>query len=137
MCSSFIKLTATDVAGGDNMAFVIPLIPPLELFVKPTSRVADDSRFGGTTGLLGGIGGGTPRPNNGKAAGFFFIVLEHNSVDDDDDAAGVTPAWIGSWCLLAATEDVVAVELDTAGETTAAVDAFDSLRGITWFITLR
>lgn len=36
-------------------------------------RVTDDSRLGGTTGLLGGIGGGTPRPW-GKVAGVFLIV---------------------------------------------------------------
>lgn len=37
-------------------------------------RVTDGSRFGGTTGLLGGIGGGTPRPRPGSAAGVFLIV---------------------------------------------------------------
>lgn len=76
----------TDEAG-DNMAFVIPLSVAVAalptLFVKPASRVVDCSRFGGTTGLLGGIGGGTPRPPiNVNAIGLFFIVL------DDTTCAG-------------------------------------------------
>lgn len=77
------------------MAFVIPhsvavaVAAPPTLFVKPASRVVDCcSRFGGTTGLLGGIGGGTPRPPiNVNAIGLFFIVL-----DDTTCAAGGTIA---------------------------------------------
>lgn len=51
-------------------------------------RVTDDSRLGGTTGLLGGIGGGTPRPG-GKAAGVFLMV---------DTSCGTPPDLLSICC---------------------------------------
>lgn len=40
------------------------------LLLLATSREDDPSRFGGITGLLGGMGGGTPRPSGGFVADF-------------------------------------------------------------------
>lgn len=52
---------AADAAAGDCIDVTLPI------------RVTDGSRFGGTIGLLGGIGGGTPRPS-GSVAGVFLMV---------------------------------------------------------------
>lgn len=70
--------TATPVAIGVG-AVASPPRPPADVVVIEAApgvipiRVTDDSRLGGTTGLLGGIGGGTPRPS-GNVAGVFLMV---------------------------------------------------------------
>ena len=54
------------------------------------SRVAEDSRFGGMTGLFGGIGGGTPLLLVGSAgvpvAIYFFVILFPAPVAFDAEA---------------------------------------------------
>lgn len=96
--------------------------------VTRPSRVADGSRFGGTTGLLGGIGGGTPRPN-GKAAGFFFMVDRCGLTADGADAnCGICLLSVGLTTAVAVLAATTAAPGDDAADVT---DAFDSLRGVT------
>lgn len=73
--------TATPVAIGDaTTAAAAELMVTLAtagvgacIAVTLPIRVTDGSRFGGTIGLFGGIGGGTPRPS-GSVAGVFLMV---------------------------------------------------------------
>lgn len=42
--------------------FALPVVAVAAIVTPANRRVADGSRFGGMTGLFGGMGGGTPRP---------------------------------------------------------------------------
>lgn len=64
-------VAVTPVAGGTAASFD-PFVAPV------TSRDDEPSLFGGMTGLLGGIGGGTPRPNGGFVADFLPPGLPPN-----------------------------------------------------------
>lgn len=92
----------------------------LVLLLLANKRVADGSRFGGTIGLFGGIGGGTPRLI-GFAAGFFLIVACCEIVAVAGTLATETEADLPN--VLFMTNDA------TVGGATD--DALDSLRGVT------
>lgn len=82
------------------------------------ARVVDGSRFGGITGLFGGIGGGTPRP----------VLCDDVAVFTDPNAL-----FILFDCIAVLFCDVEPV--DTCCWPTvelAKTDGFDSLRGVTW-----
>lgn len=81
--------------------------------------VVDGSRFGGITGLFGGIGGGTPRPvlwadvDGFTDPNVLFILFAITTVVFNGVDVDVTCCW----------------PIDEPART----DGFDSLRGATWF----
>lgn len=57
------------------MTGIASLAPPFDTLAEVTRREEEPSLLGGMTGLLGGIGGGTPRPNGGFVADFLLPGL--------------------------------------------------------------
>lgn len=134
-CIATVGVAAADAVGGSAAATL-------------AMRVTEGSRLGGTTGLLGGIGGGTPRPS-GNAAGVFFSIVPEMCwwccwwcCCDCGVAAPISlPACCGCCALCArcvATETagigplpaVAAVAMDCGGGVPLAA-TLESLRGTT------